>query len=270
MRPIETTKLRKRAAAIAAAAGLGALAVVALPATSVTAAGNPNFDGILAAAAPTGFPVSPQSGQLGKGGLTLNFDVNVRNLTSQSQTVALNFSVSHILTYNGKNIADGQPGQPGITFAGPKGTTQVRLPGTQSFSTTFAPKQQRSLHRTYSIDTCGYFQIDIWAPEQHPQDGARHRETLASGFTRMLGCKAVTAPAPKPSGGGGLGGVTVTPTPGGGNGTSPLTGGSAAASISTPSTGSAILGGALGLGGLLVLLGTGALTAGNRRNRDNF
>lgn len=266
MRPVETSKLRKRGAAIAAAAGIGAVAAAVMPATPAVAAGNPSFDGILAAKSPTGFPVSPQFAQLGAGGVTLDFNVSVRNLTSQSQTVALNFSVHHILTYNGKNVADGQPGQPGISFSGPQGTTQTLLAGTKTFSTTFAAQQQLTLHRTFSIDSCGYFQVDLWAPEQHPTAGARHRETLASGFTRVLGCKTTPIPKPTPTpGGGGLGGATPTPTPGGGSGTSPLTGGTLAAVVGTPSTGAALVGGTLGLGSLLVIVGVSVFARGRRR-----
>jgi len=66
------------------------------------------------------------------------------------------------------------------------------------------------------LDTCGYFQLDIWAPVSDLQDGSngaiatsdpsqRDRATLASGFIRILGCGG-SGPSPTPS-------PTSTPTP---------------------------------------------------------
>ena len=174
----------------------------------------PDFEGIVSAAAPTGFMSSPASYDISGGPVMINFDVATKNLTSQAHTVALNFSAHHILTYNGTNVADGQPGQPGITFNGPTGTTQALIPGTQAFSETWAPNASQTISLTYAFDTCGYFQLDVWAPWKGVP--GRDRATLASGFIRVLGCTAAPTPTPSPTGG--VGGATPTPTPTGGVG----------------------------------------------------
>ena len=62
----------------------------------------------------------------------MNFDVVAKNLTDEGQTISLNFSADHILTYNGVDVSDGQPGQADIAFSGPTGTTQMLMPGTQN------------------------------------------------------------------------------------------------------------------------------------------
>ena len=130
--------LLRGAGGLAAAVGAASIAFGAF-ATSAAAGGNPNFEGILSAAAPTGFMSSPLAYDVSSGPVTVDFDVVVTNLTAVSQSVGLNFSADHILTYNGVDVSDGQPGQPGITFTGPSGTTQVAMPGTQSFTTTGVP-----------------------------------------------------------------------------------------------------------------------------------
>ena len=252
-------------------AGIGAI-LIALGslAVPVAAGGNPDFGGILAASPPTGFLVSPNAYDVSHGAVFVDFDVVAKNLTTQSQTVALNFSLYHILTYNGVNVADGQPGQAGITFSGPAGTTQALMPGTQAFTVTWSAKQSQTLMHEYSVDSCGYFQIDIWAPVAHPATGQRHREYLASGFIRVLGCTSVVSPSPSPtgssptttpsptgsvlptstssptSGGGGLGAATssASPTPAG-----------AVLAASTPGTGAGDPAGGIGIGILLLAIG---------------
>ena len=88
--------------------------------------------------------------------MTVDFNVAVTNLTATSQTVALNFSAHHILTYNGVDVSDGQPGQPGITFNGPAGTTQALMPGTQAFTDTWNPSGTMPLPLPYRFGACGY------------------------------------------------------------------------------------------------------------------
>jgi hypothetical protein len=212
----------------------------------VAAGGNPNFDGVLAAKTPTGFPVSPASLDASSGHATVTFDVLVSNLTTSAQTVALNFSANHILTYKGANVADGQPGKTGITFNGPTGTTQDEIAGMQSFKLSLtASEKDHKLALTRTISQCGYYQLDVWAPETGP-GAARDRETLASGFIRVLGC-----------GGGGVQAATPTPSPAGGVQ-------AIAAGAATPSTGAGLAGPAAG-GLALVTLGLGLIVAGARR-----
>jgi hypothetical protein len=234
--------LLKRTGGVAALGGAGLLAL-SLAATPVMAAGNPNFDGVIAADTPTGFPVSPASLDASSGSVTVTFDVLVDNLTASGQKVALNFSADHILTYKGANVADGQPGKAGITFNGPAGTTQAETPVRQSFTLSLtASEKDHKLALSRTLTKCGYYQLDVWAPEIN---GTRDRETLASGFIRVLGC-----------GGGGVSAATPTPSPAGGAG--------GVQAITSPSTGADMVG--PGAGGIaLVTLGLGLVVAGVRR-----
>jgi hypothetical protein len=234
--------LRRGGALLWAGAGVGIL-LMCFP-TLASAGGNPHFDGILSAGTPTGFLISPQAYDVSHGPVTITFSTQVENLTHKTQSVALNFSLNRILTFNGINVADGQPGQPGITFAGPLGTTQAVMPGTQAFIEGWAPNQQQTLTRNYSLASCGYFQMDIWKSD-HPAD-ARHRDTLASGFIRALGCSQSPTPSP-------------TPTSSDGR--------VLAASVTTPDTGVSLLAPGLLLGIVLFVLGGGLLLTGTRNRR---
>ena len=109
----------KRVGGLSALAGAITLGVALLTSQGALAGGNPDFEGILSAAQPTGFMSSPDAYDISGGPVTVDFDVVVTNKTNTLQTVALNFSAHHILTYNGVDVSDGQPGQPGITFTGP-------------------------------------------------------------------------------------------------------------------------------------------------------
>ena len=248
--------LLKRTGGVAAlgGAGLFALSIAASPAM---AAGNPNFDGVMAAATPTGFPSSPVSMDASAGPATVNFNTLVSNLTSSKQTTPLNFSADHIVTYKGVNIADGQPGKAGITFNSPIGTSQEEIAGRQSFTLTLsASEKNHKLALTRTISACGYYQLDVWAVETAP-NAPRDRETLASGYIRVLGCGAaqVTTPSPTPSPTSSVQGIS-TGVGGGVQG------------ITSPSTGSDLVG--LGAGGLaLVTLGLGLVAAGARRKGVN-
>ncbi|HUZ70773.1 MAG TPA: hypothetical protein VMU65_13775 [Candidatus Saccharimonadales bacterium] len=245
-----------RAGGLTGLGGVVALSVALMASQSVAAGGNPNFEGILSSATPTGFMSSPQAYDISGGPVTVDFDVAATNLTNKAQTVALHFSADHILTYNGVDVSDGQPGQAGITFTGPAGTTQAVVPGTQSFSDTWSPNGSKTILLTYTFDACGYYQLDVWAPWT---GGGRDRATLASGFIRVLGCDASPTPtptlSPSPSPSGGVGGATSTPTPDGG----------VQGITSTPSTGAG--GGWLTLGAALVIAGVGMLVVGKRGRR---
>lgn len=148
---------------------------------------NPDYLGILSAQPASGYPVSPAFTDISGGPVTLTISVAVHNLTNQDQDVPMDFSVHHVLTYQGVDISDGQPGQPGISF--PKGaasqTTQVAYGPrqTNTFSIPAASDGSISFQATFS--TCGYFQIDF-----NRTDQTNHKKVwLASGFTRVLGCQ---------------------------------------------------------------------------------
>lgn len=247
---------RKHAGGLVGLTGTLSLAAALLSSQAVSAAGNTNFEGILAAASPTGFISSPGSYDLSDGPVTVDFVVVARNLTGEAHTIALHLSADHILTNNGENVADGQPGQPGIAFSGPAGTTQALMSGTQSFSETWSANGSRTLSLSYTFDACGYYQVDLWAPWKGGEDG-RSRATLASGFIRVLGCDAAATPTPTPTDG--VGGATSTPTPDG-----EVLG----ISTSTPSTGAGS--GWLTLGAGLLIAGAGLLvvSTGRRRKAD--
>jgi hypothetical protein len=270
----------KRVGGLSALAGAITLGVALLTSQAALAGGNPDFEGILSAAQPTGFMSSPDAYDISGGPVVVDFDVVVTNKTNTLQTVALNFSAHHILTYNGVDVSDGQPGQPGITFTGPAGTTQALMPGTQSFTQTWEADATQTLSLTYTFDTCGYYQLDVWAPFNGGGDSERDRATLASGFIRVLGCQGQptptptptsptptptsptptptsptptpTSPSPTPTPTGGVGGATATPTGG-------------VQGITTPGTGSGS--GWLTIGALLVIAGAGMLVVGVRGRR---
>jgi hypothetical protein len=247
----------KRAGGFAGVTGVLVLAGAMLASQPVAAAGNTNFEGILAASPPAGYTSSPGSFDLSDGPVTVDFDVTAKNLTGEAHTFALNFSADHILTYNGVNVADGQPGQAGIAFGGPAGTTQALMPGSQAFNQSWGADATETLSLTYSFDTCGYYQIDVWAPWKDG-DNSRDRATLASGFIRVLGCATSSTPDPtaSPTPTGGEGAATSTPAP---------TDGVQAITTSTPSTGAGS--GLITLGAGLVLAGTGLLGVATRKRR---
>ncbi len=245
---------RRRAGGLAGLAGTLTLVGALVTSQAADAAGNPNFEGILSAAPPTGFVSSPASYTLSNGSVTVEFDVVAKNLTETSQTVALHFSADHILTSNGVNVADGQPGAAGITFSGPTGTTQALVPGTQTFSETWASNESQTLELAYTFNACGYYQLDLWAPFKGNE--GRSHATLASGFVRVLGCASdPSSPSPSPTDG--VDGSSSTPTPTG-----------AVEALSTPGTGAGS--GWLTLGALLVMSGGGLLVASRRNRKVNI
>jgi hypothetical protein len=272
----------KRVGGLSALAGTTVLGLSVLMSQGVVARGNPDFEGIISADAPTGFMSSPDAYDVSGGPATVDFNVSATNLTSKTQSIGLNFSAHHILTYNGVDVSDGQPGQPGITFSGPAGTTQALMPGSQAFTVTWGPNATVAIARTYAFDACGYYQIDMWAPFK--QGGGRNRATLASGFIRVLGCEGgptptptltptptpTVTPTPTPtatptatptptatataSPTGGVGGATATPTPTGG-----------VQALTTPGAGAGS--GWLTIGAALLICGAGMLAVGVRGRR---
>ncbi len=244
----------RRAGGLAGLTGTLTLVGALVTSQAADAAGNPNFEGILSAAAPTGFVSSPASYTLSNGSVTVEFDVVAKNLTETSQTVGLHFSADHILTNNGVNVADGQPGAAGIAFSGPTGTTQALIPGSQTFSETWDANESQTLELAYTFNACGYYQLDLWAP--YKGNEGRSHATLASGFVRILGC-ASDPGSPSPSPTDGVDGSSSTPTPTG-----------AVKALSTPGTGAGS--GWLTLGALLVMSGGGLLVASRRNRKVNI
>jgi hypothetical protein len=243
----------KRAGGLAGLAGTLTLVGALVTSQAADAAGNPNFEGIVSAAPPTGFVSSPATYNLSNGSVTVDFNVVARNLTQSTQKVGLHFSADHILTYNGENVADGQPGQAGIAFSGPEGTTQALIAGEQSFTETWGENATETISLSYTFDACGYYQLDLWAPWKGNE--SRTHATLASGFVRILGCTGDSTPTPNPTDG--VDGSTSSPTPTG-----------AVLALTTPSTGAG--GGLLTLGGLLVMVGGGLLVASTRGRKVNI
>jgi hypothetical protein len=146
------------------------------------------FLGILSAGKPASppFVFSPNFMTIGPSGATVTFTISVENLTSEPQTVTLNFNVHHILTYYGLNVADGQPGQKGITFKpGDAPNTTQQLVGTpQLVSVTFPPAAAGPTTLTFkqTVNTSGYFQVDVGQHKTATQPSAN----LSAGFTRVL------------------------------------------------------------------------------------
>jgi hypothetical protein len=243
----------KRVGGMSALAGVLTVGVAVFASQAAMAGGNPHFENVISAAPPTGFMSSPDAYDISGGPVTVNFDDVATNLTAGTQVIGLNFSAHHILTYNGVDVSDGQPGQPGITFAGPTGTTQSLMPGTQSWTQTWAPNAADTLTLAYTFDACGYYQLDVWAPFG---EGADNRATLASGFIRVLGCDATPTPTPTP---------TATATPTGGVGGATPTPSSGVQGITTPTTGTGS--GWLTIGAALLIAGLGMLAIGVRGRR---
>jgi hypothetical protein len=168
------------------------LAVVVAVIGAMSTAGAPAhagvFLGILSAGKPASppFVVSPNFMTLGPSGATITFTISVSNLTTQPQTVTLDFNVHHVLTYYGLNVADGQPGQAGITFkSGDAPNTTQQLVGTpQMVTVTFPPAAAGPTTLTFkqTINMSGYFQVDVG---QHAGLNKVHAN-LSAGFTRAL------------------------------------------------------------------------------------
>jgi hypothetical protein len=223
---------------IGAVAALTAVSLVAVPASA-----NPHFMGELKSSPPLSPPfiTSPAFYDISSHPQTVEFTTKVENLTDHVVTVTVVAGVHHILTYYGQNVADGQPGQPGITFKGSDANnhafTEENYGTPFKMTITVQPKGASPQMVTFKtvMTTCGYFQFDIGK-----HDHGIH-QNLAAGYARVLGCNT--------SSGGGTGGN------GGAGG---ATGGVSAASAGLPlaNTGEPIASGLLGLF-MLVLGGLG-------------
>jgi hypothetical protein len=180
------------------------VAAFGLTTTATTPVGANVFLHILSAGKPASppFVFSPNFMNMEPTGATITFTISVTNLTSKPQTVTLDFNVNHVLTYFGRPVGDGQPGQPGITFkpGDASHTTQESVGTPQLVTRTFPPQSQGPTSLTFqqTVDICGYFQVDVGQHKTANQPQAN----LSSGFTRVLGCHSLALPT-----------LTTVPTP---------------------------------------------------------
>jgi hypothetical protein len=213
---------------------------------AVPAAASNHFLGVLKGSDPMSPPfiMSPASYDISSQPVTAVFTTQVENLTNHVVTVTVDINVHHVTAYYGQNVADGQPGKPGITFkAGDApNTTQVTYGTPFQRQLTVQPKGAAPQLVTFStvMTTCGYFQFDIG---KHLKGGGH--ENLSTGFARILGCT-------HSGGGGGGGGGGVGGTTGGGTGG---TGGVLASTAGLPlaNTGLPVAGGLAGI--VMTLIG---------------
>lgn len=245
--------------------GLLGLALGVLAATSISVVageGNPNYLGIVSSSSPSGYTPSPSTYTAGG---QLNFDFTVKNLTSEQQSMTLQFNLNHILTYKGMDVRDGQPGVVnGAVVDGNFDETQSTQ--TQDASPTFTaftigPGASEVVHMSRRLPSaCGYYQADV------AKAGMMSQKGLVGFEIRVLGCTApVTSPTPTPAGGG----ATSTPSPGSGSvgggtaaGSGGVLGSSATASgVQLANTALPIISGLLGL----LLLAGGAVGLRLRR-----
>jgi hypothetical protein len=182
------------------------------------------------------FVYSPASVDISSGPATVVFTSMVENKTDHVVTVTLDINVNHILTYYGRDVRDGEPGKPGITFK--KGdapnTKQVTYGTPFQRTITVQPKGAAPLMLSFStvMRECGYFQFDIG------KHFANHtHNTLSSGVARILGCKSQGGGGGGGTGGGGTGGVS----------------GSSATGLVLANTGIPVAGGLVGI--IMALIG---------------
>ena len=220
-------------------AGVASLLIVPWVVAPVSAGG---FLGELKGTPPMSPPFinSPGSYDIGSGPVTVVFTTQVENLTNHVVSVMVDINVHQVMTYYGQNVADGQPGKPGITFkpGDAPNTTQVVYGTPFQRLLTVQPKGAPPQLVTFStvMTKCGYFQFDIGKHMSNHQ-----HDNLSTGFARVLGCKTTTG-----GGGGGTGGA------GGTGGVSGSTAGGPQGEV-LAATGFPVAGGLLGA--LMVLIG---------------
>jgi hypothetical protein len=171
--------------------------------------GNANYLGVLSSSAPSGYTPSPASYSTGS---TVSFQFNVTNLTAEQQSMNLELSVNHIITYKGMDVSDGQPGvSNGAVVDGSFDehmSTQVQDSSPTFTAFTIAPNATQTVHmsRATVAGQCGYYQVDV------AKAGLSSQKGLVGFEIRVLGCVTATpSPSPTPTGGGG--GETASPSP---------------------------------------------------------
>ncbi|HEV2028527.1 MAG TPA: hypothetical protein VGS16_08335 [Candidatus Dormibacteraeota bacterium] len=180
--------------------------------------GNANYLGVLSSTAPSGYTPSPTAYTTGA---TVSFQFNVTNLTAEQQSMNLELTFNHIITYKGMNVSDGQPGVPNgavVDGGGDAVSTQVADPSPTFTAFTIAPNATQTLQmsRVMPAGQCGYYQVDV------AKAGLTSQKGLIGLEIRVLGCVTPTgggtaSPTPEVSPtatpGGGTGGGTASPTP---------------------------------------------------------
>jgi hypothetical protein len=180
-----------------------------VPMTALAGEGNGNYLGILSSTSPSGYIPSPSSYTAPA---TFSFQFDVTNLTNEQQTMSLGLSVDHIITYNGLDVSDGQPGViNGAVVDGhdaPSTQVQDAHPTFTTLSIAAHATQTMHMSRTLAAGQCGYFQFDV------AKAGLESQKGLIGGAIRVLGCATpVIIPSPSPTPGGGVGGGSPSPSP---------------------------------------------------------
>jgi hypothetical protein len=174
--------------------------VAAASLNALAGEGNANYLGILSSTAPSGYTPSPASYS---SGATVSFQFNVTNLTAEQQSMNLELTFNHIITYKGMNVSDGEPGVVNgavVDGGGDAVSTQVADPNPTFTVFTIAPNATQTLHmsRALTAGQCGYYQVDV------AKAGLTSQTGLIGLEIRVLGCGTP---------GGGTGGATASPTP---------------------------------------------------------
>lgn len=221
--------------------------------------GNSDYLGILSSTAPIGYKPSPAWYDLSQGQNMLTFKFDVTNKTAEQQSMSLQLSVDHILTYRGQDVSDGQPGVAGGAVVDGQfdetQSTQAQDSTPTLTAFTIAPNATETItmSRALQAGACGYYQVDVAKAGMTSQKGLVGFEIRVLGCTTQAGAGPSPSPTPTPTGG--TGGVTAspspsaTPTPTGG------TGAGAGGSVGGTSAGS-------GTGGSGAVLGATATSGG--------
>lgn len=194
---------------LAAASGSVLMILALVPMTALAGEGNGNYLGILSSTAPSGYIPSPSSYTTPA---TLSFQFDVTNLTNEQQSMSLGLSVDHIITYNGQDVSDGQPGviNGAVVDGHDAPSTQVQDAHPTVTTLSIAPNATQTMHmsRILAAGQCGYFQVDV------AKIGLESQKGLIGFAIRVLGCTTVvTGPSPSPTPGGGVGGGGSSPSP---------------------------------------------------------
>ncbi|HEX7263550.1 MAG TPA: hypothetical protein VF383_05180 [Candidatus Dormibacteraeota bacterium] len=194
---------------LAAASGSVLIILGLVPLTALAGEGNGNYLGILSSTAPSGYIPSPASYTTPA---TLSFQFDVTNLTNEQQSMSLGLSVDHIITYNGQDVSDGQPGviNGAVVDGHDAASTQVQDAHPTFTTLSIAPNATQTMHmsRALAAGQCGYFQVDV------AKAGLESQKGLIGFAIRVLGCATVvTGPSPSPTPGGGVGGGGSSPSP---------------------------------------------------------
>lgn len=171
----------------AGAAAIVSAAMAVIPWTGAMAAeGNPNYLGILSSTPPTGFTPSPTPYSLAQGQNTLTFNLNVTNLTGETQSMNLLLLLDHITVYQGVDVSDGQPGVVnGAIVDGQFNeqlATEIQDPNPTLIPFSIGPSATETLTFTRTLTACGYYQVDV------AKQGLTSQKGLSGMEIRVLGC----------------------------------------------------------------------------------